>query len=179
MIAFTPSKDRQSTLLAFPVAAVFSSPRRAIASNVFDCWLEPFNRKLSSFAHGVGRYCDNEDPLALVRRTAFSRAKYSPRCLVTHLLQIADDAGESHRDVTLDVLKENNGRPNCFNPSPDVGPEMPLVVATLAEPSMAERLARIPRTKDVHAAAKKMPREIPYISPDRSRIKRPIFHSRK
>jgi hypothetical protein len=26
---------------------------------------------------------------------------------------------------------------------------------------------------------KKTPREIPYISPDRSRIKRPIFHSRK
>lgn len=183
MTAFAPSKDRQSTLLAFPVAAataaVFSSPRRAIASNVFDCWLEPFNRKLSSFAHGVGRYRNDEDSLALVWRTAFSRAEYSPRCFVTQLFQVADDAGESHRDVALDVLKEDNGRSNCLDSSPDVWPEMPLVVVTLAESGMAERLARIPRTNDVHAAVKKMPREIPYISPDRSRINRPIFHSRK
>jgi hypothetical protein len=110
MIAFAPSKDRRSTLLAFPVAAVLSSPRRAIASNVFDCWLEPFNRKLSSFAQGVGRCRNNEDSLALMRRTNFSRAEYSPRCFVTQLLQIADDAGESHRDVALDVLKKDNGR---------------------------------------------------------------------
>jgi hypothetical protein len=56
---------------------------------------------------------------------------------------------------------------------------MSLVISPLAESGMAEGLARIARTEDIHAAVKKMPREIPYISPDRSRIKRPAFHSRK
>ena len=110
MIAFAPSKDRRSTLLAFPVAAVLSSPRRAIASSVLDCWLEPFKRKLSSFAQGVGS--NDEHSVPAMRRTAFLRAEYSPRCLVTQLLQIADDAGESHRDVPLDVFEEYNGRSN-------------------------------------------------------------------
>ena len=95
------------------VACVISSPRRAIASSVFDCWLDPLSRKLSSFAHGVGSIGrKNEHPLPLVRCADFARAEYSPRDRVTQLFQIADDAGESHRDVALDVLKEDNGRSN-------------------------------------------------------------------
>jgi hypothetical protein len=114
-----------------------------------------------------------------MRRTAFLRAEYSPRTSVTHLFQVADDAGESHRDVALHVFEKDNCRSNCLDPSLDVGPEMPLIVLTFAESGMAKWLARIARTEDIHAAVKKTPREIPYISPDRSRIKRPIFHSRK
>jgi hypothetical protein len=81
--------------------------------------------------------------------------------------------------VALDVLKEDNRRFNCLDPSLDVGPEMPLIVLSFAESGMAEWLAWIARTEDIHASVKRFPREIPYISPDRSRIKLPRFHSRK
>jgi hypothetical protein len=48
----------------------------------------------------------DEDPLALMRRAAFSRAKYSPRRRVTKLAQMLDDFSESKADVSLDVFKE-------------------------------------------------------------------------
>jgi hypothetical protein len=48
----------------------------------------------------------DEDPLALMRRAALSRAEYSPRRRVTKLAQMLDDLSESKADVALDVFKE-------------------------------------------------------------------------
>jgi hypothetical protein len=66
----------------------------------------------------------DEDPLSLVRRTAFSRAEYSPRHRVTQFFQIADDAGESQRDVSLDILEEAHSGLENANSICDVRPQV-------------------------------------------------------
>jgi hypothetical protein len=121
----------------------------------------------------------DEDSLSLVRRAAFSRAEYSPRHLVTHLFQIADDAGESQRDVSFNVLEEAKPGSHSLNSIPDVGPEVPWIVCSGSLTSTTEWLARIAAREDVHHASKALPREGLEIAPDRSRIKLPAFHSRK
>jgi hypothetical protein len=105
MVAFAAVKDILSTSIAYP--AVFSSPRRALASKVFDCCEEPFRRKESSFAHGVGK---DEYALALVARAKFRRAKYSERRRVTQAVQAVDDFSQPQADVPFDVLEEAQSR---------------------------------------------------------------------
>jgi hypothetical protein len=54
----------------------------------------------------------------------FRRAKNSPRRFVTKLFQVADDCGESHRDVPVDILKEtlawSHDSDAIFDPWPEV-----------------------------------------------------------
>jgi hypothetical protein len=66
----------------------------------------------------------DEDPLPLVWRTAFRRAEYSKRRLVTKLFQFSNDFSESEADMTFDVLKEADPRSENSNSVCDVGPEV-------------------------------------------------------
>jgi hypothetical protein len=70
----------------------------------------------------------DEDTLPLVWRTAFSRAEYSPRRFVTQFFQVADDAGESQRDVSFDVLKEAHLGSHKSNSVCDERPKVSWVV---------------------------------------------------
>jgi hypothetical protein len=114
-----------------------------------------------------------------MRRAAFSRAKYSPRDLITQLFQIADDAGESQRDVSLDILEEAKPGSHSLNSIPDVGPEVSWIVCSGSFACAAEWLTRVAAREDVHHSVKTLPWKGFEIAPDRSRIKLPAFHSRK
>jgi len=84
---------------------------------------------------------ENEDPLALVRGADFSRAEYSPRHIVTHFFQVADDCGESQRDVSFDVLEEAQSWFTKSNAICDPGPEVSFVFFSLSLSCCGERLA--------------------------------------
>jgi hypothetical protein len=96
----------------------------------------------------------DEDPLALVRRTDFSRAKYSPRRFVTNACQFFDDISESEADVALDVFKEADSRAHESNSICDPRPEMSWVVFASSFSGGAEWLAGITAREDVHAVTK-------------------------
>ena len=76
---------------------------------------------------GVGKPPEDEDPLALMRRANFSRAKHSPRCSVTHSSQVAQDVTQPEGNVSLDVLEEDCAWFAGSNSVCDVGPQVPLV----------------------------------------------------
>ena len=104
-------------------------------------------------ADGVGK---DVDSLALVRCADFSRAEYSPRCTVTIFFHVADDRGESKRDVSFDIFKEALSRSNCVDMFSDVGPEMTGVLLPASLSSRTERLTRISASEEVNAVSKEM-----------------------
>ena len=108
--------------------------------------------------------------------TAFSRAEYSPRRRVTKLFQIANDCGESQRDVSLDVLEEAHSGPKKSNAGCDVWPQMSWVFGSKSLPGCAEGLAGITSSEDVHAVTKLCPWEGLKIRPDRCRVHESRFH---
>jgi len=113
---------------------------------------------------------------ALVARTAFSRAEYSPRHSITQLFQIADDAGESQRNVSLDVFEEADSGPKKSNAACDVRPQVSWVVGAKALSGCAEWLAGITSSEDVHAVTKLCPWEGFKIRPYRCRVHESRFH---
>jgi hypothetical protein len=64
----------------------------------------------------------DEDSFPLVRRANFFRAEYACFISVTIFFQIAEDCGESKRDMTLDVFGKNPGRSNCSDMLAEIGP---------------------------------------------------------
>jgi hypothetical protein len=121
----------------------------------------------------------DEHSFPLVRRAALSRTEYSPRDFITQFFQIANDAGESQRDVPLDVFKETELWSQKSNAACDVGPKMSWVVCSKSLPGCTKWLARVAPRENVHHARKLFPRKRLEIAPDRSRIKLPAFHFRK
>jgi hypothetical protein len=115
----------------------------------------------------------------LVRRAAFSRAKYAPRRFVTKAFQVCNDFSESKADVSFDVLKKAEFWSKKSNAACDVRPKMSWVVCSGSLAGATEWLTRVAPREDVHQSRKLFPREGLEIAPDRSRIKLPAFHSRK
>ena len=75
-----------------------------------------------------------------------------------------------------DVFQEDEGRLALPDDARDVRPEVPRVGRALALSRERERLARIARKDDVHAAAPRSAVEACNIVPDRSRIQGRVFH---
>jgi hypothetical protein len=121
---------------------------------------------------------ENEDPLALVRGADFSRAEYSPRHRVTHFFQVADDCGESQRDVSLDVFEEAQGWFTKSNTICDPGPEVPFVVFPFSLSCCGDGLARVAPSEDVHQSVKLSEWEALEIRPKRSWVQESRFHFR-
>jgi len=120
----------------------------------------------------------DEDPFAAVGGTNFLRREYSPRRLVTIFFQIAEDGGESQRDVTLDVLEENESRVDCTDLLPEVGPEVSGIGFSGPHTGRTKRRAGVPATEDVHQTVKCFSREGSQIAPDWSRGKEPRLNLR-
>jgi hypothetical protein len=118
----------------------------------------------------------DEHPLALVGGADFRRAEYSPRHLVTHFFQVADDCGESQRDMSLDVLEEAASWVASFDSVGDPWPEVSWVFLSLSLSCGGKWLARITSGEDVHLSKKSFPREGFKIRPDRSRVHESRFH---
>jgi hypothetical protein len=81
--------------------------------------------------------------------------------------------------VPFDVLEEAESGLENPNSICDPRPEVPRVVLSGSFSGCAEGLAGITAREDVHFASKRPPRKGLEISPDRSRVKRPVFHARK
>jgi hypothetical protein len=119
---------------------------------------------------------ENEHPFSLVARADFSRAEYSPRCSVTICFQIADDCGESKRDVSFDVFEEDSTWSNSSNCSAQKRPEVSWVIGSESLTGGTERLARVPARDDVHQSVKLFRWERFNVRPDRCLIQFSRFH---
>jgi hypothetical protein len=128
---------------------------------------------LWSLVDAVGQ---DKHPLALVRRTAFSRAEYAPRRFVTKFFQFSNDFSESKADVPLDILKEAELWSKKSNAACDVGPKMSWVVCSKSLPGCTEWLAGVAASEDVHAVTKLCPWEGFKIRPYRCWVHESRFH---
>jgi hypothetical protein len=118
----------------------------------------------------------DEDSLSLVARADFSRAEYSPRCIVTIFIQIAEYRGESQRNVSFDVFKEDSTWSNSSNCSAQKRPEVSWVIGSSSFTGGTERLARVAARDDVHQSVKLFCRERFNVRPDRCLIQFSRFH---
>jgi hypothetical protein len=96
----------------------------------------------------------DEHSLALVGRSNFRRAEYSPRCFVTKASQFLNDCSESERDVSFDVLKEAKSGPHESNSICDEWPEVSGIFGAESLPGCAEWLAGVSAREDVHLSRK-------------------------
>jgi hypothetical protein len=165
--------------LAFAVGHIFSVSRTAIGrlGDFLFPWLVP--RAFESEAFGVGHGVEggeDEHSLPLMWGADFRRAEYSPRHLVTHSFQVADDCGESHRDVSIDILEETESWLAKSNSICDPWPEVSWIVLSLSLSCCGERRARVAPRKDVHQSAKFSEREGFKICPNRSCVQESRFH---
>jgi hypothetical protein len=118
----------------------------------------------------------DEHSLALVRRAAFSRAKYSPRRFVTKAFQVCNDFSESKADVSFDILEEAELWSKKSNAACDVGPKMSWVVGSEPLSGCAEWLAWVASRKNVHLISKLFPWESFKIRPYRCWVHESRFH---
>jgi len=77
-----------------------------------------------------------------------------------------------------DVLEKHEWRPALADDARDVRPEVAWVCGAAPPAGDGERLARIARKDDVHAAAPKAAVEAGNVVPDRRRIQGRVFHPR-
>jgi hypothetical protein len=96
---------------------------------------------------------------ALVRRTAFSRAEYSKRRLITNAFQVCNDLSESKADVSLDIFKEADSGAHNDNSRCNAWPEVTWIVNSESLTGCAKGLAGIASREDVHLSRKLCPRE--------------------
>ena len=110
----------------------------------------------TAIASAVRGVAQDEDSLSAMRSANFFRAEYSPRRLITIVFQIADDCGESKRDMPFDVFKKTSSRSNCLDMSPDKGPQVSRVVGSFSVAGSGERLARITASDELNAVSKEV-----------------------
>lgn len=88
------------------------------------------------------------------------------------------DDVEAEREVAADVLEEDPLGTHLDDDAPDVRPQMALVLGAEALARRAERLARVARSDDIHAAAPLSASEGLEIVPYRRTIQGRILHPR-
>src|SRR5574337_652736 len=81
----------------------------------------------------VGQFSEDEHSFPVVRRTAFSRTKYSPLRSITILSKIAENRGESKRYMAPDVFEENPKRSDCSDDFSDIRPQVSRIVCARSE----------------------------------------------
>jgi hypothetical protein len=134
-------------------------------------------------AHGAGQFVsfadgEDEQPLALVGRADFRRREVACRKAVAHADQSCGDFGEAEAQMMGDILKKDEGRPDCVNDAGDMRPEVARIGRAPALARDGERLARIARREDVHRAAPWFAVEAGNVVPDRRAIQGRVFHPR-
>ena len=80
--------------------------------------------------------------------------------------------------MPFDVLEEADTGAHCSNSICDVGPDMAFVFFSVPVSCVAEGLAWVTSSEDVHFSVKACPRESGNIRPDRCRIHETRFHFR-
>jgi hypothetical protein len=130
---------------------------------------QPFQSRVVAVGH-------DKHSFSLVRRAAFSRAKYSPRRFVTKAFQVCNDLSESKANVSFHVLKETELWSKKSNAACDVGPKMSWVVCSFSESGCTKWLTRVATSKNVHAVTKLCPWEGLKIRPYRCWVHESRFH---
>jgi len=116
------------------------------------------------------------EPLAPVGRADFRRREEARRKAVPHADQSSGDFGEAEAEMMGDVLEEHEGRLALADDAGDMRPKVARVVRAPALARDRERLARIPRSDDVHRAAPRAAVEGGNVVPDRRAIQGRLFH---
>ena len=134
-------------------------------------------------ARGVGQFvsfadCEDEQPLALVRRANFRRREETCRKAVAHADQSCGDFGEADAEMMGDILKKDEGRLDLADDAGDMRPKVTRIVHAAALARDGEWLARIARRQDIHRATPWFAVEAGNIVPDRCAIQGRIFHPR-
>jgi len=130
---------------------------------------------------GVGiavAMAEDEEPLAPMRRADFRRREEACRKPVAQADQVSGDLGKSEAQMMGDVLKEDERWSDLADDPRDVRPEMTGVGRRQPPAGDRERLARIARNDDVHAAAPRAAVEAGDVVPDRRAIQGRVVHPR-
>jgi len=122
---------------------------------------------------GVGQ---DEEPISSVRGSNVGRGEHAPLRIEPERGKVAKDVGEPKRKVSSDVLEECEGGGDLLEDSPDLGPEVALVVCALSLPGCTERLAWVPANDEIHRSTPRAAVEGSEIVPDRSAIQLRFFH---
>jgi hypothetical protein len=130
---------------------------------------------------GVGiavAVCEDEEPLAAMGRADFRRREEARRKSVAHADQVSGDFGKSEAQMMGDVLEEDEMWFSLADDPADVRPEVAWVGRRQPPAGDRERLARIARKDDVHAAAPRAAVEAGNVVPDRRAIQGRVIHPR-
>lgn len=134
-------------------------------------------------ALGVGQFvplaeCKDEQAFAPVWCADFRRRKQSCRKDVAHADQFSGDFGKSEAQMIGDIFEEDDRGGAFSDDAGNVRPEMARIGLAEAATRDRERLARIPRSEDIHEAAPRSAVEGCKVVPDRRRIQGFVFHPR-
>ena len=121
---------------------------------------------------------EDEEPLAPMRRADFRRREEACRKPVAQADQVSGDFGKSEAQMMGDVLEEDERWSDLADDARDVRPEMTGVGRRQPPAGDRERLARIARNDDVHAAAPRAAVEAGNVVPDRRAIQGRVVHPR-
>jgi hypothetical protein len=120
---------------------------------------------------------DDEDALALVRGPDLRRCPQCRRSSVAHRLEVSKDERCSGRQMTADVLDDDEAGLEGADEVGGVGPEVALVLDALLLASRAPGLTRDPPNDAIHDSTPRARIEGGEVAPDRCRIQPPFFHA--
>lgn len=113
-----------------------------------------------------------------MRRANIGRSHKTPLRIEPERGKVGQHSIEPKAKVSGDVLAEDEGGGDFLDDLRDARPQVPLVSLSELLPCDAERLARVARSDEIHAAAPRSAVEGSEIVEDRSRIQLRVFHPR-
>jgi hypothetical protein len=120
----------------------------------------------------------SEEPRATVRSACFNRREKSCFNSEAQVSKVGADLSESEGEMACDVLDEHEARVAFAHDPHDVGPEMARVFSPAASTCVAEGLARVARSDEIHDSTPRCAVEGSQIRPNRRVIQRSFFHAR-
>lgn len=129
----------------------------------------------ASIAAGVG-HGEDEQSFSVVRRADFLRREQSRLNRVTKSLKLSVDDVEAERQVTTDILKEDAPWARLDDDAADVRPDVARIVRSSAMAGVAEGLAWVACSEDIHRAAPSSAAEGSDIAPHRRLSQETRFH---
>jgi hypothetical protein len=120
----------------------------------------------------------DEEPLALVRRSHVARSKTVPLRIEPERGKVFQHEGEAMPEEPGDVLEEDEGGVDLSDDPGDVGPQPPVVAGPAALSCDRPRLTREARSDDIHDSTPRLACEGKHVVPDRSEIQGLVFHPR-
>jgi hypothetical protein len=117
-----------------------------------------------------------EESLPVVASTDFSRREHARSNAVAQAFKASGDLRESHVKMADDVLAEHPLRSDLADDPGDVRPEVPRVRFAKSLAGEAERLARVARSEDIHAATPRAAVEGAHVRPERRLVQGFVFH---